>query len=119
VQQAGAIQGMATRAYRAAAARRSPKEQEADVFRRVTGALRAAQSGTALQKAKALADNTRLWLMVGDVMRDPANALPPALRASIVSVGRALSREMALPAPDWAFLIAVNEDMTAGLTGPP
>ena len=110
-------QFQAVRAYRAASAHRGPREQEADVFRRVTGALRAAQGGTALDQVKALADNTRLWMMVGDLLRDPANALPAALRASIVSVGQALQREMQQPAPDFAFLIAVNEDITAGLSG--
>ncbi len=110
-------QAQATRAYRAASAHRSPREQEADVFRRVTGALRAAQNGTPLNQAKALADNTRLWMMVGDLLRDPDNALPAPLRASIVSVGRALQREMREPSPDFAFLIAVNEDITAGLSG--
>jgi len=109
-------QFQAARAYRAASAHRSPREQEADVFRRVTGALRAAQEGTELERVKALADNTRLWMMVGDLLRDPDNALPTALRASVVSVGKALQREMQQAAPDFAFLIAVNEDITAGLS---
>ena len=107
----------AARAYRAASAFRSPREQEADVFRRATGALRAAQGGTPMDQVKALADNTQLWVMVGNLLRDPDNALPEALRASIISVGKALQREMQQPAPDFAFLIAVNEDITAGLSG--
>ena len=110
-------QTQATRAYRAASAQRSPREQEADVFRRVTGGLRAAQHGMPLDQAKALADNSRLWMMVGDLLRDPDNALPASLRASIVSVGHALQREMRGVLPDFAFLIAVNEDITAGLSG--
>jgi flagellar biosynthesis activator protein FlaF len=110
-------QTQATRAYRAASARRSPREQEADVFRRVNGALRAAKDGTPLDQAKALADNSRLWMMVGDLLRDPDNALPAPLRASIVSVGQALQREMREAIPDFSFLIAVNEDITAGLSG--
>lgn len=112
-------QTQAARAYRAASAHRGPREQEADVFRRVTGALRAAQQGTPIDQVKAIADNTRLWMMVGDLLRDPENALPAALRASIVSVGKALQREMQQPSPDLAFLIAVNEDITAGLSGRP
>ncbi len=112
-------QTQAARAYRAASAHRGPREQEADVFRRVTGALRAAQQGTPTDQVKAIADNTRLWMMVGDLLRDPENALPAALRASIVSVGKALQREMQQPSPDLAFLIAVNEDITAGLSGRP
>ncbi len=112
-------QNQAVRAYRAASAHRGPREQEADVFRRVTGALRAAREGTPMEQVRAIADNTRLWMMVGDLLRDPENALPAALRASIVSVGKALQREMQQPAPDFAFLIAVNEDITAGLSGRP
>lgn len=112
-------QTQAARAYRAASAHRGPREQEADVFRRVTGALRAAQQGTPMDQVKAIADNTRLWMMVSDLLRDPENALPAALRASIVSVGKALQREMQQPSPDLAFLIAVNEDITAGLSGRP
>lgn len=112
-------QTQAARAYRAASAHRGPREQEADVFRRVTGALRAAQQGTPMDQVKAIADNTRLWMMVGDLLRDPENALPAPLRASIVSVGKALQREMQQPSPDLAFLIAVNEDITAGLSGRP
>lgn len=112
-------QMQAARAYRAASAFRSPREQEADVFRRATGALRAARNGTEMDQVKALADNTRLWMMVGNLLSDPDNALPAALRASMVSVGKALHREMRQPAPDFAFLIAVNEDITAGLSGVP
>ncbi len=112
-------QAHANRAYRAASARRGPREQEADVFRRVTGALRAAQQGTPMDQVKALADNSRLWMMVGDLLRDPENVLPAALRASVVSVGQALQREMRRETPDFGFLIAVNEDITAGLSGRP
>jgi len=106
----------AARAYQSAAARRDPREQEADVFRRVTGGLRAAKQDPGL-RVRAVADNMRLWLMVGDLLRDPANALPAPLRAGIVSVGHALQREMALPEPDLDFLIGVNESITAGLSG--
>ena len=82
------------RAYQAQAARRNPREQEADVFRLVTGGLRAAKANPVLQ-GRAVADNVRLWLMLSDVLRDPANALPAKMRAEIVSVGQALLREMA------------------------
>ncbi len=63
------------------------------MFRQATGALRAAR-GARPAAGRALADNRRLWLTVTDLMRDPANALPAELRASIVSVGRAVQREM-------------------------
>ncbi len=104
------------RAYQSAAGHRNPREQEADVFRHVIGVLRAAKADPR-RRGGAVADNCRLWLMVGDVMRDPANAMPPPLRAQIVSVGQALQREMALPEPDLDFLIAVNENIAAGLSG--
>jgi flagellar protein FlaF len=72
-----------------------------------------------MEQVKALADNSRLWMMVGNLLRDPANALPEALRASVISVGQTLQREMQQAEPDFAFLIAVNEDITAGLSGVP
>ncbi|SHK24872.1 Flagellar biosynthesis regulator FlaF [Roseomonas rosea] len=110
-------------AYRAARAGLPPRAQEADVFRRVNGGLRAvlamdggkgAQAG--LRAIRALADNRRLWLAVEGVLLDPTNALPPPLRASIISVGRSVLREMEKEEPDLAFLIEVNEQMAAGLS---
>lgn len=107
----------AARAYEAASERRTPREQEADVFRRVTGALKAARDAGPLVRVRALADNRRLWLTVGDLMRDPANGLPMELRASIISVGLSVEREMDQERPDLDFLIGVNESLAAGLTG--
>ena len=113
--------------YRLSAARRSVRDQEADVFHRVNARLRAAmacatgdaaaRAGSAVVEAQALADNGRLWMTVADLMRDPANALPLPLRASILSVGAAVQRESRQAAPDWAFLIGVNEQVAAGLAG--
>lgn len=108
----------ASRAYQSQSARRDLREQEADVFRRVTFALRAAKADPARQ-GTAVADNIRLWLRLGDVLRDPANALPPGLRAGIISLGHALQREMTQQDPDLDFLIGVNERITEGLTGVP
>jgi flagellar protein FlaF len=105
-------------AYRASRAALPTRAQEADVFRRVTGSLRAAQGvgpEAGLRAIRALADNRRLWLAVEGVLIDPTNALPPPLRASIISVGRAVLREMEKDEPDLAFLIEVNENMAAGL----
>jgi flagellar biosynthesis regulator FlaF len=107
----------ASNAYRATASRRTQREQEADVFRRATGALRVAKEGGAISRVRALADNRRLWIAVIDLVRDPANQLPPALRASIVSVGLSVQREMEAAAPNFDFLIAVNENIAAGLGG--
>jgi len=52
-------------------------------------------------------------------VQDPANALPASLRASLVSVGLSVQREMEQPSPDFGFLIAVNENIAAGLAGTP
>ncbi|MEJ0016063.1 MAG: flagellar biosynthesis regulator FlaF [Acetobacteraceae bacterium] len=108
----------AARAYEAAANHRSPRAQEADVFRRATGALRAARDANEDSRTRnhALSDNRRLWLAVNDLMRDPLNALPLKLRASIVSVGLAVQREMERDSPDFDFLIAINENIAAGLS---
>jgi flagellar protein FlaF len=107
----------ANRAYQAAATHRTQREQEADVFRRATGALKTARDADALHRVRALADNRRLWTTVADLMRDPENALPMELRAGIVSVGLAVEREMDRDSPDFDFLIAVNDNMAAGLAG--
>jgi flagellar protein FlaF len=96
---------------------RSQREQEADVFRRAIGALKASRDAGPVQKVRALADNRRLWMTVGDLMRDPGNALPATLRAAILSVGLAVEREMDRESPDFDFLIDVNEQLAAGLSG--
>ena len=79
--------------------------------------LRNSRDGNPVVQVRALADNARLWTTVIDLMRDPENALPAELRASIVSVGMAVQREMQRDAPDFDFLIGVNEDIAAGLSG--
>ncbi len=110
----------AARAYEAASAHRSPRQQEADVFRRATGALRAARDGGGpVERVRAIADNRRLWLTVVDLLRDPGNALPAGLRASIVSVGLTVQREMEADMPDFDFLIGINENIAAGLAADP
>jgi flagellar biosynthesis regulator FlaF len=106
----------AVRAYSAAAAARDPREQEAEVFRHANAVLRRAHQGDARMRVRALADNRRLWSAVIDLVRDPDNALPAPLRAAIVSVGLAVQREMGRAEPDFAFLIAVNENIAAGLS---
>jgi flagellar biosynthesis regulator FlaF len=105
----------ATQAYAAAATHRSPREQEADVFRRASGALKTAQNADPIQRVRALADNRRLWITVSDLMRDPSNALPVDIRAGIVSIGFTVQREMDRDSPDFDFLIAINENIAAGL----
>jgi flagellar biosynthesis regulator FlaF len=105
----------AARAYEAAAVHRSPREQEADIFRRAIGGLKAARGAGPVQRVRALADNRRLWMAVSDLMRDPANGLPMPLRAAIISVGLAVEREMDAEQPDFDYLIDINEQIAAGL----
>ncbi len=106
----------AARAYESAATHRSQRTQEADVFRRATGALKAARELGSIQRVRAIADNRRLWVTVTDLMRDPLNALPAELRASIVSLGMTVQREMDRDMPDFDFLISINETIAAGLS---
>jgi flagellar protein FlaF len=105
----------ARRAYQTAASHRSQREQDADVFRRATSALKAARHSGSLPRVRAIADNRRLWIAVTDLLRDPLNPLPHELRASIVSVGLTVQREMERELPDFDFLISINENITAGL----
>ena len=104
-------------AYQQAARHRGPRDQEADVFRRVNTSLRAVMGGDSFAQSEALADNGRLWLAVLDQVRDPANRLPEPLRASVISVGLAVQREMEAPQPDLGFIIGINEQIAAGLSG--
>lgn len=107
--------GNAIRAYASTAATRDPRTQEAEVFRYANAVLRRASDGDARGRLRALADNARLWGAVLDLVRDPDNTLPAATRAGIVSIGLAVQREMRRPDPDFAFLIAVNQNIAAGL----
>ena len=107
----------AANAYRRSTSARGIREQEADVFLRMNAVLRGAQRQDILGRAKALADNDRLWTTLLDLLRDPANPLAPPLRASIISVGLAVQREVKRAEPDFGFLIGVNEQIAAGLSG--
>jgi flagellar biosynthesis regulator FlaF len=103
------------RAYRATQAALDPREQEADVFRRVTGRLRAAVTQDGPSRMRAIADNRRLWLAIEGALADPANRLPVEFRAALISLARAVQREMDGPDPDLDFLIEVNDQVAAGL----
>jgi flagellar biosynthesis regulator FlaF len=109
----------AAQAYKAASKYRSTREQEADVFRYANAMLKNAKNAEPIQQVRAVADNRRLWMMVSDLLRDPANDLPGPLKASILSVGKAVQREMENEKPDFEFLISINEDIAAGMAGKP
>ncbi len=101
----------------AGAYRRSltPKQMEAEVFARATRAIRATEAGGPLATARAIADNRRLWDAVHDSVVDPANALPPPLRARIASIALAVIRECEAEAPDLGFIAETNEHFAAAL----
>jgi len=105
----------ATNAYAASASHRSLREREADVFRRTNAVLRRAREKGGI--SRAIADNRLLWTTLTNLLLDPDNALPAELRASIVSVGIAVQREMASAEPNFDFLLKVNENIAAGLSG--
>ncbi len=109
----------AARAYQTATTHRSQREQEADVFRRAIGALKLARDAGPIPRLRALADNRRLWLTVTDLMHHPESELPMDLRASIVSVGLAVQREMDRDTPNFDFLIEVNQTIAEGLSDSP
>jgi len=109
----------ARQAYEAAARFRPLRDQEADVFRRATSALRAARDADPLTRIRALADDRRLWMAVSDLVRDPENALPDDTKAGIVSIALSVHRELDQESPDFDFLVGINETMIGGLSGQP
>jgi len=109
----------ARQAYESAARFRSQRDQEADVFRHATSALKAARGAGAIARIRALADNRRLWITVGDLVRDSENALPDNTKAGIVSIALSVHRELDQETPDFDFLVGINENMTAALSGRP
>ena len=105
----------ARRAYQMTRQAMDPREQEADVIRRVTGALKAALETEGIARARAIADNRRLWIALDASLRHPANQLPNETKLSILKVGRVVMREMESAVPDLGFLIEVNEQLASGL----
>ena len=107
--------GRAMRAYASAASARSWRAQEADVFRQVNFRLHAAREAGPMERARALADNTLLWNALAGYLQDPGNALPAGTRAGLISIAHSVSRCLESAKPDYDFLIAVNENIAAGL----
>ena len=109
----------AARAYAQASVYRSPRQQEADVFRLVIARLQAARQAGPMERVRALADNRRLWTTVSDMVRDAGNALAPETRAGLISVSLAVQKEMDVDTPNFDFLISVNKNIADGLAGEP
>lgn len=106
-----------TRGYGATQRTRSLREQEADVFRRVNYGLKAALNGDAIERARAVSDNRRLWFAIEAVLVNPENLLPEVTRVGILRLGRGVQQEMDKQEPDIEFLININDQMIAGLSG--
>ena len=92
--------------------RMTAKQMEAEVFARAT---RAAEQAEPLARARAVADNRRLWDAVHAAVMDPTNALPAALRGQIAGVALAVLRECDQPSPDLGFVAEMNDLFAAGL----
>ena len=107
------------RGYGATQRVRTLREQEADVFRRVNYGLKAALNGDAIDRARAVSDNRRLWLAIEAALVNPDNQRPEVTRVGIMRLGRGVQREMENQEPDIEFLININDQMIAGLSGDP
>jgi flagellar biosynthesis regulator FlaF len=108
----------ASNAMRGAAAYRrrlSTKQMEAEVFARANRSIREAESSGPLGRARAIADNRRLWDAVQAAVLDPTNNLPVELRASIVGVAIAVVRECGAEQPDFGFITEMNDHFAAAL----
>ncbi|MCR8550505.1 flagellar biosynthesis regulator FlaF [Salipiger sp. P9] len=113
----------------------SPRQIEARVFARVTGALQthreayeAAESNEARNTVladglrDALADNRRLWITLRDDLADSGNTFPPALRAQLISIALWVDRQSQQVLGGGAglrALIDVNSSILAGLSSRP
>ncbi len=99
----------------AAAYRRSltPRQMEAQVFSAVARRLREAESSGARTRSRA--DARRLWSCVMDMVADPTNQLPLALRGQIASLALAVQRECDAHDADHAFIADVTDEIAQGL----
>lgn len=95
---------------------------EAAVLRRITGRLAIAtapQAGFA-QLATALDDNRRFWNQAALDLASAGNALPEALRASLLSLAgfvEAHTSRILAGAASTEPLVAINSAVIRGLTG--
>lgn len=110
----------------------SPRQIEARVFARVTGALQQHVEAWAASPEKsariavlsdglrdALAQNQRLWSQLRDDLASSRNALPEALRANLLSISLWVDRTSTTVlggGPGLPALIDVNRNILAGLS---
>lgn len=111
----------------------TPRQIERRILSNITGRLEA--EATAFdgdiqlsERARMLAaglrvtlrDNQALWIALRDDLAQPANALPPPLRASLISIALWVERqttEVLGGAAGVGVLAAVNNNIIAGLSG--
>jgi flagellar biosynthesis regulator FlaF len=110
---------LAAHAYATAPVNKTPRQQEAEIFRLMIARLQAARQAGPVARVRALADNRRLWMAIADLVRDDRNPLPVETRSGILSVGRCVQREMDSNEPNFDFLITINKNMAEGLSGNP
>ncbi len=85
------------------------------MFRLVNARLREARDKSPSARVRAICDNRRLWTVVMDLVKDPANGLPEGTRAALVSVAISVKRVMDAGDPDFDWLVSINDAIAAGL----
>jgi flagellar protein FlaF len=115
---------MSLQAYQRAAQRaENPREAEYRLFGQVTRALMDAAKADASDfktRIDALDWNRRLWSALATSCSDPANTLPPEVRATIISLSIWVSKHSSAVMrreEDFEPLIDVNRMIMQGLTG--
>jgi flagellar protein FlaF len=98
----------------------SPRAFEHRVFTQITAALAAADSPQAHFTARIAAahNNRELWQTLACNLADDSNALPPDLRARLISLSIWVTRETARVLQErasFADLIAINRHIMLGL----
>jgi flagellar protein FlaF len=111
----------------------SPRQIERRILSEITGRMEDAATAfdrTPSREARAgllsaglreaLADNQALWIALRDDLAQPANALPPSLRAALISIALWVERQTAQVlggSPGISVLVEVNNNIIAGLSG--
>ncbi len=117
---------MSLQAYQRAAQRtENPRESEYRLFGQVTRALMEASKADPRDfntRMDALDWNRRLWTALANDCSDPNNQLPPALRASFISLSLWVSRHTSAVMrreEEIEPLIEINRIVMQGLAGAP
>lgn len=115
---------MSLQAYQQAATRaESPRDTEYRLFAQVTRALIEASALDPAEigrRADALDWNRRVWATFGTLCGEPENKLPPALRASIISLSIWVGKHTSLVIrrqEEIEPLIEINRMIMQGLAG--